>query len=292
MNRNSDWEFRKINNKATISLSLSLSPSSLFLSLPQDKGDREIRLRPQTGRSSSSGQSRSGNSSSSSSVGGGSGRDSSSDSYHHSGRHRSSSNSMDPDSGKIGKVEKSITSPNRFEKLENLDPDVDDSLLEPSSSSEMLKGASRSASKSGGDVENRKRDRDKSGVSSSSSNHRGRKGGGGGSATRGVKGDPEMAVGKSNEGGSRTTGKTELEKNQLQTSKDSKNLENDSEWNNTDISGSTNCKNASSSSSGIEAGPSHESLSGAEDQQLDLSQDSLQEHQGVGTRRISYSRVS
>jgi hypothetical protein len=200
---------------------------------------------------------------------------------------------MDPDSGKIGKVEKSITSPNRFEKLDNLDPDVDDSLLEPSSSSEMLKGASRSSSKSGGDVENRKRDRDKSGVSSSSSNHRGRKGGGGGgSATRGVKGDSETAVGKSNEGGSRTTGKTELEKNQLQTSKDSKNLENDSEWNSTDISGSTNCKNASSSSSGIEAGPSHESLSGAEDQQLDLSQDSLQEHQGIGMRRISYSRVS
>ena len=269
----------------TLSLpfSLSLPPS---LPLPQDKADREIRLRPQTGRSSS-GQSRSGNSSSSSSVGGGSGRDSSSDSYHHSGRHRSSSNSMDPDSsGKIGKVEKSITSPNRFEKLENLDPDVDDSLLEPSSSSEMLKGSNRSSSKSGGDVE-RKRDRDKSGVSSSSSNHRGRKGGG--SGMRGIKGDPEAAAGPKSNEGSRTTGKNELEKNELQTSKDSKNLENDSEWNS---SGSTNCKNASSSSSGIEAGPSHESLSGAEDQQLDLSQDSLQEHQGDGKRRISYSRVS
>ena len=190
---------------------------------------------------------------------------------------------MDPDSGKIGKVEKSITSPNRFEKLENLDPDVDDSVLEPSSSSEALKGSSRSSSKSG-DVE-RKRDRDKSGVSSSGSNHRGRKGG---SATRGGKGEPETA-GKSNEG-SRTTGKNELE-SELQTSKDSKSLENDSEWNNTDISGSTNCKNASSSSSGIEAGPSHESLSGAEEQ-LDLSQDSLQEQQGAGKRRISYSRVS
>ena len=190
---------------------------------------------------------------------------------------------MDPDSGKIGKVEKSITSPNRFEKLENLDPDVDDSVLEPSSSSEALKGSSRSSSKSG-DVE-RKRDRDKSGVSSSGSNHRGRKGG---SATRGSKGEPETA-GKSNEG-SRTTGKNELE-SELQTSKDSKSLENDSEWNNTDISGSTNCKNASSSSSGIEAGPSHESLSGAEEQ-LDLSQDSLQEQQGAGKRRISYSRVS
>lgn len=264
-----------------LSLSLPLSRPSFSLppSLPQDKGDREIRLRPQTGRSSS-GQSRSGNSSSSSSVGGGSGRDSSSDSYHHSGRHRSSSNSMDPDSGKIGKVEKSITSPNRFEKLENLDPDVDDSVLEPSSSSEALKGSSRSSSKSG-DVE-RKRDRDKSGVSSSGSNHRGRKGGG--SGARGVKGEPETA-GKSSEG---TTGKNKLESNELLTTKDSKSLENDGEWSNTDT---TNCKNASSSSSGIEAGPSHESLSGAEDQ-LDLSQDSAQDQQGDGKRRISYSRVS
>ena len=219
-------------------------------------------------------------------MGGGSGRDSSSDSYHHSGRHRSSSNSMDPDSGKIGKVEKSITSPNRFEKLENLDPDVDDSVLEPSSSNEALKGSSRSSSKSG-DAD-RKRDRDKSGVSSSGGSQRGRKGGG--SATRGVKGEMEMA-GKSTEG-SRTTGKSELESNELlQTSKDSKSLENDSEWNNTDISGSTNCKNASSSSSGIEAGPSHESLSGAEEQ-LDLSQDSLQEQPSDGKRRISYSRVN
>lgn len=211
-------------------------------------------------------------------MGGGSGRDSSSDSYHHSGRHRSSSNSMDPDSGKIGKVEKSITSPNRFEKLENLDPDVEDSVLEPSSSSEALKGSNRSSSK-GGDVD-RKRDREKSGASSSSSNYRGRKGGSS-SVARGVKGDPE---------GSKTTGKNETD-NELQTSKDSKSLENDSECNETDISGSTNCKNASSSSSGIEAGPSHESLSGAEEQ-LDLSQDSLQEQQANGKRRISYSRVS
>ena len=193
---------------------------------------------------------------------------------------------MDPDSGKVGKAEKSITSPNRFEKLENLDPDVEDSVLEPSSSSETLKGSSRSSSKSA-DTD-RKRDRDKSSASSSGSNYRGRKG----NVVqhhRGVKGhssEPET-VGKS-EGSSRTTGKNGHE-NELQTAKDSKNLENDSEWDDSRGTDTSNYKNASSSTSGIEAGPSHESLSGTEEQ-LDLSQDSLQ--QQAGKKRTSYSRVS
>ena len=224
-------------------------------------------------------------------MGGGSGRDSSSESYHHAGRHRTGSNSMvdTADSGKIGKAEKFITSPNRFEKLENLDPDVDDSVLEPSSSSEALKGSNKSTSKSV-DME-KKRDRDKIGTSSSGSNYRGRKG----NVLRGVKSEPEMSgkqqSSKHEEGGSKATGNSKLE-NELQTSKDSKSLEiNDSELNDTDNSVG---KNASTSTSGIEAGPSPESLVSGAEELLDSSQDSLQDQQDGGKKkkRISYSRVS
>ena len=242
-------------------------------------------------------------------MGGGSGRDSSSDSYHHSGRHRSSSNSVDGDTGKASKAEKSITSPNRFEKLENLDPDIEDSVLEPSSSMEVLKGSSSKNT----DTE-KKRDRDRSGggsgISSSTVNHRGRKGGNI-IYHKGVKGhssDPEMAGKVRNHEGTKTTGKTELlESGEVQSSKvkrdksdfrrtssnDSRSLDNESDLNDsrlTDTSLSTNCKNNTTSTSGIEAGQSHESLICPEEQ-LDLSQDA-QDARRKMAERTSYSRVS
>ena len=240
-------------------------------------------------------------------MGGGSGRDSSSDSYHHTGRHRSSSNSMDGETGKASKAEKSITSPNRFEKLENLDPDVDDSVLEPSSSSEALKGSSASKST---DAE-RKRDREKSAgigggsTSSSAGNHRGRKGNVVYQHNRGGKGhsnEPEVAGKIKNIDGNRAAGASEQDSEIIQTVRDrhdrsdskrassydpTKSLDNDSsEMNDTSLS--LNCKNASSSTSGIEAGPSHESLS-CPDEQLELSQEEREKRM---EGRISYSRVS
>ena len=209
---------------------------------------------------------------------------------------------MDGDSGKASKAEKSITSPNRFEKLENLDPDVDDSGLEPSSSSEALKGSTSSKNM---DTEKR---RDRVGSGASSSNVKSRKG----NIVhhhRGVKGhssDPEtMGKPKTSEG-SRTTGKHSEHNNELQTFKDrldtsepkttslydSKGYDNESELNDsryTDTSVSMNCKNTSSSTSGIEAGPSRESLSCPEEP-LDLSQETQQAVRKT-VDRLSYSRV-
>lgn len=236
-------------------------------------------------------------------MGGGSGRDSSSDSFHHSGRHRSSSNSMDGDTGKAGKAEKSITSPNRFEKLENLDPDVDDSVLEPSSSSEALKGSSRSSSKNVDSERKRDRDRSSGGNSSIASNHRGRKGNPSThhKVVKGHSSEPETIGKTKNDDGNKKTGKTEHESGvqEGQDTSESKRTsscidhqENDSELNEskyTDTSVSLNSKYTSLSTSGIEAGPSHESLSSAE-APLDLSQDAKQA--GTKTDRISYSRVS
>ena len=218
---------------------------------------------------------------------------------------------VDSETGKANKAEKSITSPNRFEKLENLDPDIDDSVLEPSSSIEALKGSSSKSS----DAE-KKRDRDRSsgggsGISSSTANHRGRKSGNI-IYHRGVKGhssDPEMA-GKvrNHEGTSKTTGKNELvESSELHSSKgkrdksefrrtssnDSRSLDIESDLNEsryTDTSPSINSKNTTTSTSGIEAGPSHESLSCTEEQ-LDLSQDALEARRKM-EERTSYSRVS
>lgn len=210
---------------------------------------------------------------------------------------------MDGDTGKANKAEKSITSPNRFEKLENLDPDVDDSGLEPSSSNEALKG---SLSSKNTDTEKR---RDRVGSGTTSSGVRSRKG----NIVhhhKGVKGhssDPET-TGKPKTGeGSRTTGKHSEHHNELQTIKDrqdtsseskrtslydSKGIDNESELDDsryTDTSLSMNCKNASSSTSGIEAGPSHESLS-CPDEPLDLSQETQQAVRKT-VDRLSYSRV-
>lgn len=244
-------------------------------------------------------------------MGGGSGRDSSSDSYHHTGRHRSSSNSVDGDASKA--AEKSITSPNRFEKLENLDPDIDDSVLEPSSSSEALKGSSSKNADT-----DKKHDRERtsnsgSGVgsvstSSSAVNSRGRKG----NVVyhhRGVRGhssDPEMAGKSRNSESTKSTGKNnEQERESTKTSQDklnksdlkrtssndsSKNLENSSELNESKCTDtSLSMKNTSASTSGIEAGPSQESLSCAEEQ-LDLSQDG-QDSKRKMSERTQYSRV-